>query len=129
MPDIFGGNFGNHGVNGRYAAGGYRNANLDFGNLAFLSLEEKIMILYDENICVRCLACVSESEFGGVTYERGRIFFDQSAAEDWENIISICPVAAIGIREVEFSKDKTSEVSTIESNCAALKFESSSVNQ
>ena len=52
-------------------------------------------ILYDEKVCVRCLACVSESEFGGVTYERGRIFFDETCAEDWENIISICPVAAI----------------------------------
>lgn len=53
------------------------------------------MITYDEKICVKCLACVSESEFGGVTYERGRIFFDETCAEDWENIISICPVAAI----------------------------------
>ena len=38
---------------------------------------------------------MSESEFGGVTYRRGRIFFDETCAEDWENIISICPVAAI----------------------------------
>ena len=52
-------------------------------------------IIYNEKICVRCLACVSESEFGGVIYERGRIFFDETCAEDWENIISICPVAAI----------------------------------
>ena len=52
-------------------------------------------IIYDENICVKCLACVSESEFGGVIYERGRIFFDETCEEDWENIISICPVAAI----------------------------------
>ena len=55
------------------------------------------MIIYDEQICVKCLACVSESEFGGVTYERGRIFFDETRAEDWENIIAICPVAAIKI--------------------------------
>ena len=53
------------------------------------------MITYNENICVRCLACVSESEFGGVIYERGRIFFIETCAEDWENIISICPVGAI----------------------------------
>ena len=53
------------------------------------------MIIYDEKICVKCLACVSESEFGGVTYERGRIFFDETCAEDWENIIAICPVTAI----------------------------------
>ena len=55
------------------------------------------MIIYDEKICVKCLACVSESEFGGVTYERGRIFFDETRAEDWQNIIAICPVAAIKI--------------------------------
>ena len=55
------------------------------------------MIIYDEKICVKCLACVSESEFGGVTYERGRIFFDETCAEDWANIIAICPVAAMKI--------------------------------
>lgn len=59
------------------------------------------MIIYDENICVKCLACVSESEFGGVTYERGRIFFNETCAEDWENIISICPVAAITIKKMQ----------------------------
>ena len=52
-------------------------------------------IMCDEKICVRCLACVSESEFGGVIYERERIFFDETCTEDWENIISICPVGAI----------------------------------
>lgn len=52
-------------------------------------------IIYDEKICVRCLACVSESEFGGVTYKRSRIFFDDTQPEDWDAIISICPVAAI----------------------------------
>ena len=52
-------------------------------------------IICDEKICVRCLACLSESESGGVTYSRGRIFFDETCAEDWENIISICPVGAI----------------------------------
>ncbi|MBR0261471.1 MAG: hypothetical protein IJQ85_06710 [Selenomonadaceae bacterium] len=56
-------------------------------------------IICDENTCVRCLACVNESEFGGVIYERGQIFFDETRAEDWENIISICPVAAIKIRD------------------------------
>lgn len=54
-------------------------------------------ILYDENICVRCLACVDESEIGGITYERGEIFFDKTAPEDWESIAAICPVAAIKI--------------------------------
>ena len=52
-------------------------------------------IFYDENICVRCLACVSEAEFGGVTYEREKIIFDETKNEDWENIVAICPVAAI----------------------------------
>ena len=60
-------------------------------------------IIYDEKICVRCLACASESEFGGVTYERGRIFFDETKPEDWENIISICPVAAIKRDEKNFN--------------------------
>ena len=64
------------------------------------------MIIYDEKICVRCLACVSESEFGGVTYERGRIFFDESKPEDWENIISICPVAALKLDEKIFRRQK-----------------------
>lgn len=52
-------------------------------------------IIYDEKICVKCLACVTESEFGGVIYERGRIFFDETRPEDLENISAICPVAAI----------------------------------
>ena len=62
-------------------------------------------IIYDENICVKCLACVSESEFGGVTYQRGRIFFDETCAEDWANIISICPVGAIN-----FAKKNPAEI-------------------
>ena len=52
-------------------------------------------IFYNEKICVRCLACVSESEFGGVTYQHGKIFLDDTKPEDWENILSICPVAAL----------------------------------
>ena len=59
------------------------------------------MIIYDEKICVRCLACVSESEFGGVKYLRGRIFFNDACAEDWDNIISICPVGAINRQAAE----------------------------
>ena len=64
-------------------------------------------IIYDEKICVRCLACVSESEFGGVIYERGRIFFDETQAEDWDDIISICPVAAIKKQRDVASNKKT----------------------
>ena len=52
-------------------------------------------IFYDEKICVRCLACVAEAEFGGVTYRDEKISFDETKPEDWENIFSICPVAAL----------------------------------
>ena len=52
-------------------------------------------IFYDEKICVKCLACVTEAEFGGVIYKRGKIFFDETRPEDWENIFAICPVGAI----------------------------------
>lgn len=54
-------------------------------------------IFCDEKICVRCLACVSESEFGGVTYEREKIIFDETRPEDWETLIEVCPVGAIKI--------------------------------
>ena len=53
------------------------------------------MITCDEKICVRCLACVTESEFGGVTFERGRIIVDETCPEDWQNIFATCPVGAI----------------------------------
>ena len=53
------------------------------------------MIICDEKICVKCLACVTESEFGGVIYEHDKIFFDDTRPEDWENIFAICPVGAI----------------------------------
>lgn len=70
-------------------------------------------MIYDEKICVRCLACVSESEFEGVTYERGRIFFDESRPEDWTNIISICPVAALGREPSKnFLREQTDEYAT-----------------
>ena len=59
-------------------------------------------IIYDEKICVRCLACVIESEFGGVIYEHNKIFFDNTRPEDWQNIISICPVAALKLDEKIF---------------------------
>ena len=52
-------------------------------------------IFCDEKICVRCLACVSESEFGGVTYRHERIHFDETRSEDWSTIAAICPVGAI----------------------------------
>ena len=54
-------------------------------------------IFCDEKICVRCLACVSECEFGGVTFDGERLIFDETRPEDWRSIIEICPVAAIKI--------------------------------
>ena len=56
-----------------------------------------VKISYNEKICVKCLACVSESEFGGVTFERGQLAFDEMQPEDWQTIAEICPVAAIKI--------------------------------
>lgn len=53
------------------------------------------MIICDEKICVRCLACVTESEFGGMTFKRGRIIVDETCPEDWQNILATCPVGAI----------------------------------
>ena len=57
---------------------------------------EKILI--DEKICVRCGACVSESEFGGVTFREGKILIDETKPEDWTTIISICPTGALQMR-------------------------------
>ena len=58
-------------------------------------VEPAVKIFHDEKICVKCLACVSESEFGGVTFERGQLVFDDTQPEDWQTIAEICPVAAI----------------------------------
>ena len=55
-------------------------------------------ILIDEKICVRCGACVSESEFGGVTFHEGKILIDETKPEDWATIISICPTGALSMR-------------------------------
>ena len=55
-------------------------------------------ILLDEKICVRCGACVSESEFGGVTFKDGKIFVDNSKREDWAEIVSICPTGALKMK-------------------------------
>lgn len=54
-------------------------------------------IFYDEVACVKCLACLSESERGGVIYEHSKIIFDATKQEDWNNIAAICPVAAITV--------------------------------
>ena len=70
------------------------------------------MITCDEKICVKCLACVTESEFGGVIYERDKIIFDETRPEDWQNISAICPVAAIKsnvtLHPTEASRDRLS---------------------
>lgn len=59
-------------------------------------------IFFDEKICVKCGACVSESEFNGVAFKDGKIFFDESKPENWEEIISICPTAAISTIDKNF---------------------------
>ena len=63
------------------------------------------MIICDNTICVRCLACVTESEFGGVTFEQGRIIVDESRPEDWQNIFATCPVGAMKIVKPEHSDE------------------------
>ena len=54
-------------------------------------------VKYDEKICVRCAACASESENGGVTFQRGKIIIDETKIEDWYSIAAICPVAALNV--------------------------------
>ena len=58
-------------------------------------------IFVDEKICVRCGACVSESEFGGIIFKDGKIFIDESKPESWEEIFSVCPTAAINILKIK----------------------------
>ena len=54
-------------------------------------------IIYDPEICVRCLACVSECEFGGMFFDGQQLHIDETRPEDWQTISEICPVAAIKI--------------------------------
>ena len=63
------------------------------------------MITCDETICVRCLACVTEAEFGGVTFDCGRIVVDETRPEDWQNIFATCPVGAIKNSVTETDND------------------------
>lgn len=64
-------------------------------------------IFIDERICVRCGACVSESEFGGIIVKDGKIFIDESKPESWEEIFSICPTGAINIfKPVAYNEQK-----------------------
>ena len=56
-------------------------------------MEKKILL--DEKICVKCGACVSESEFYGVIFKDRKIFIDENKPEDWAEIISICPTGAL----------------------------------
>lgn len=58
-------------------------------------------IIYDEERCVKCGACVTESEDGGVRWQDGKIIFDVERNEDWSMIASICPVGAIEIKVAE----------------------------
>ena len=54
-------------------------------------------IIFDEEKCVRCGACVSESECGGIFFSSGKICVDENRAEDWETIAEICPTGALRI--------------------------------
>ena len=54
-------------------------------------------IIYDERRCVRCGACVTESEFRGVRRIDDEIIFDGDRNEDWAMIAAICPAGAIEI--------------------------------
>lgn len=54
-----------------------------------------VEIKYEEKICVHCAACASESEDGGIKFERGKIIIDKTKNEDWHAIAAICPVAAL----------------------------------
>lgn len=54
-------------------------------------------IIYDEELCVKCGACVSEAEHGGIRFDSGKIIFDESRPEDWPLIAEICPTGAIKI--------------------------------
>ena len=56
-----------------------------------------IQIKYNEKICVRCAACASESENGGIKFERGKIIIDDTKIEDWYSIAAICPVGALNL--------------------------------
>ncbi|MBQ7704780.1 MAG: hypothetical protein IJT73_05050 [Selenomonadaceae bacterium] len=57
-------------------------------------------IIYDEKICVRCGACATESENGGIKFECGKIIIDKTKNEDWQTIAAICPVAAIIVKNI-----------------------------
>ena len=55
----------------------------------------KHRLTYFEKKCVMCGSCVNESEFGGVKFSDGKIFFDTTKPEDWTSIMQICPTGAI----------------------------------
>lgn len=52
--------------------------------------------IYLEQKCIRCGACVQESERGGITWrEDGGICLHAEQAEDWSSILAICPAGAL----------------------------------
>jgi len=59
-----------------------------------------VEIIYNEKICVKCAACASESENGGIKFERGKIIIDETKIEDWHAIAAICPVAALTVKNL-----------------------------
>ena len=75
-----------------------------------LEIEPSEMITYDKNRCILCGACAAESEYNGIKMINKTIIIDEESAEDWENIITICPVGAI-------SWNKTAGDKSCQSNC------------
>ena len=58
-----------------------------------------MQIIFDEEKCVRCGACVGESECGGIFFSDGRICVDENRAEDWTSIAAVCPTNALKIKK------------------------------
>ena len=62
-------------------------------------MEKNLSLMYNEKRCIRCGACMSECEDGGIRLADGRLHFDFERREDWAMIASICPSGAIEIAE------------------------------
>lgn len=50
--------------------------------------------LYFEKKCIHCGSCAAASKVGGVVFD-GKVILDHTKAEDWDEIIKICPTGAI----------------------------------
>ena len=65
-----------------------------------------MQIIFDEEKCVRCGACVSESECGGIFFSGGKICVDENRAEDWAEIAAICPTGALNVQGFSSRADR-----------------------